>query len=64
MPKPTAKSKATTATLCACCKEVPHNFIPDRDLDAYVCSDCQPYLLSAEVRLNLAGYAGCTQEGS
>ena len=56
------KPYAPGTPLCACCKEVSHDFVPDRDLDAFVCKDCAVQLSHAEARLSLAGIIGCVKE--
>lgn len=50
------------ATPCACCREKPHDGVPDRDLDAYVCRDCAPLLRGAVRVLKASGFPGSTME--
>jgi len=64
MPEPTTSQQhiAPSTTPCACCRERPHDAVPDRDLDAYVCRECAPLLRGAERVLKHAGYPGSTME--
>lgn len=51
----TDSKKSHTTNLCACCEEVPHNGIPDRELNGYVCSECAQLLKKSETALIKAG---------
>lgn len=59
MPDPaTVKPQGTpSANPCACCREKPHEGMPDRDLNAYVCRECHKFLRQAAVILHKAGFA-------
>lgn len=50
-----------TSSPCVCCKVVPHDSIPDRDLDGYVCKDCSGWLKIAVKLLASVGIEGCSR---
>jgi len=54
--------RVATVTLCACCRQRPHDAIPDRDLDGYVCRACKRHLMVAEKVAADAGITGCVPD--
>lgn len=66
MPDPASVTPKGTpsANPCACCREKPHDGLPDRDLAAYVCRDCAPLLRGAARVLKANGFPGSTMEVS
>ena len=51
------KVKISAQNLCCCCQEDAHHFIPDRELNGYVCKDCSVQLKFAERKLIEAGFS-------
>lgn len=55
----THKKPVDPSLRCVCCEEAPHANIPDRDLQGYVCKECDVFLRVAEVVLAKNGLHPC-----